>query len=199
MKNKPNNRFIIGLSFTFSLAYSVIRYNIFKEVPWVDFPLFVFNKVLALSSLFLFAIYQYSIVKNKTNFYNTIKDYAIIFGVMHIIISLLILSPSYFPKFYYSLKFNLPGAISLLSGTIAVGLLLLLLRKAAYIKSSYSKYFKNNAAILFFLAIAVHVSTIGFNGWFRMSTWPGGMPPITLISLIIVIIILVLKFLNRKK
>jgi hypothetical protein len=44
---------IIIITTILSIAYAILRYHIFGEVPWKDLPLYVLNKGISLSSLVL--------------------------------------------------------------------------------------------------------------------------------------------------
>ena len=57
---RDNSIIIIIAVFLFSLIYAVLRYNVFKGVPWIDFPTYVFNKVLSLSALILFVLNHFA-------------------------------------------------------------------------------------------------------------------------------------------
>lgn len=43
----------------------------------------------------------------------------------------------------------------------------------------------------------VHVAVMGFNGWIKISTWPGMMPPITLVSFILGVLFLGRRYLIK--
>lgn len=184
MTIKSKKTSIILVSLIIALVYSILRYNVFKDIPWIDFPLYVFNKALSLSAIMLFAYYQYSIINNKLKADKVIRNYAILLVIMHILISFIILKPKYFPKFFDDGSLNIVGVVSLISGVIAIGIILVLL----------SKYFKldkklrlhiNKLANLFYILIAIHVVVFGFDTWFLPSSWPGFMPPITMISFVL--------------
>ena len=40
----------------------------------------------------------------------------------------------------------------------------------------------------------IHVMVMGVSGWSKQETWPGNMPPITLLSVIVPLFVLFLKF-----
>lgn len=180
------------------LLYSIIRYNIFAEVEWIDLPLFVFNKALALSSLILFAHFQFS--KNKPNSGDKkyLREYAIIFIVLHILISAVILTPEYFPKFFNLQKLNVIGVLSIFFGILAFGLLLPLINKNGF-KEIYNRFkSKQTVGNIFFTLTAAHVIIMGFKGWFEPNTWPGGLPPITMISFVVAVFPLMSNLMFRK-
>ena len=180
------------------LSYSILRYNIYSDVPWIDLPLFVFNKSLALCSLILFAHFQYSKSKPNSGEKKYLREYAIIFIVLHILISVLILNPEYYPKFFLLQKLNITGVLSIFFGILAFGLLLPLINKNGF-REIYNRFkSKQNVAIIFFTLTAAHVVIMGIKGWFEPSTWPGGLPPITLLSFIVALFPLIYNLIFRK-
>ncbi len=198
MKKNINPILVIVKAFLFSFIYSLLRYNVFGDTPWEDLPLFVMNKVFALTSIILFSYYQFSIIKSEWDESKIIRDYAVIFGVFHILISTIIISPAYFPKFFNALKFNLIGELSLFLGVIASGLLLILFSKNILESVKNKAEFNNRIAKSFFVFTAAHVIIMGYKGWFEPSSWQGWLPPITLLSFVVAVIPLVYKIIFKK-
>lgn len=183
--------------FTVSIAYATIRYNIFKGVPWTDWPIYVLNKAFAVSSLALLVInvFRYRFIQNRSN--AKIFKFAMFLGFLHILISFALLNPIYYDKYFLNGKLSFLGGISILLGVIATALIF---------NKGFSKELNNNRNakiwVLSFLAFIIgsHAAVTGFQGWFIASAWPGYLPPITLISFLIGLFALVLTFgLKRKK
>ena len=101
-----------------ALLYSIVRYNIFKNVPWSDFPVFIFNKSVALTIVFLMFYYRTSISR-KNMAVESVWSLMYVLVFTHMILSLSILGPSYFSKFYMDGHLNLTGSLSILTGVIA--------------------------------------------------------------------------------
>jgi len=47
------------------------------------------------------------------------------------------------------------------------------------------------------LTAMLHVAIMGYSNWFKVDTWPGYLPPITLIGFVIAAIPLYFKYLKR--
>lgn len=197
MKKKINSFTIIIISFILPLIYAIVRYNIIKGVPWFDFPLYVMNKVFAISSLILFSLYQLSIQKDKLNAIKLYREYAIVLGISHLIISVIIMSPHYFPKYYNDLKFNLTGELSILFGVCAFSIIVLMLTKNLLEGIVNKVKYRDGIAKLFFIFIISHIFITGYSGWLDPGTWPGGLPPITMISFIIAVIPFTMKIISK--
>jgi hypothetical protein len=78
-----------------STVYATARYNVFKGVPWDDWPTYTLNKAFALSSLGLIV---FSIIRTRSAKRHSIgRDMfmAGVFGAIHVILSLTLLSPDY--------------------------------------------------------------------------------------------------------
>lgn len=156
----------------------------FLRSSWIDFPTYVFNKVLSLSALILFVLNHFYKNKKRINSSNFLQEFAIIFVLLHVLISFIVLTPNYFSKFFAESKFNLTGGLSILFGILAIGFLLPLINKSTF-KEIYNRFNnKKFVANIFFVLTTMHVLVMGFKGWFEPQTWPGGLPPITLISFI---------------
>lgn len=182
-----------------SFIYAVVRYNIFKEVPWEHLPLWITNKALAMTATILIG-YAFCAPKSKP-----CKEIGILgfyIAIIHSIISFIILNPSYFAKFFADDgKLNFSGELSILAGVLSLSLLLF----AAY--SSYPA-FSNESEInlklihkLVFWALGlnlIHLLAMGLKGWIKIADWPGYLPPITLLSFIITFIYLSKRILKGK-
>jgi len=181
------------LIFLFTLVYSIVRYNIFKDIPWTDLPLYVINKAVSFSAIIYIAMYIILEKKNYHEISTKIRKYATKVVFTHIAISFIILSPSYYPKFFDGPKLNLIGQLSLLAGIVSFGLInSSWLVKTLKPKMSIS-LFNQYGTELLLLIIALHLFLMGYQGWSTPSNWPGGMPPITLLSFVAAIIPLFVK------
>src|SRR3989338_11414763 len=121
------NVFSIAL-FAVILGYALLRYNIIKGVPWSDLPLFISNKAIALYAVVFIALSF--IIGPLVKFwpgtftrFRPLRKYFGLFGFgfasIHALISLLIFTPQYYPKFFLETgKLNLTGEISMLFGVV---------------------------------------------------------------------------------
>ena len=168
----------------FTLAYSIVRYNVFNNVPWSDLPLYIINKAISFSAIIYVAAYIILEKKDHHEISIKIRKLATAFIYIHLTISLVLLTPSYYQKFFDGTKLNLTGQVSLLGGILALGLLnSVRFTKKLNIKESLS-FFKKYGAEILLLLIAVHLFVMGFKGWISPGNWPGGMPPISMLSFI---------------
>jgi hypothetical protein len=170
-------RWATGCFITFA-CYATIRYNVFKGVPWGDWPVYILNKVFGLASLSLLLIAALQYGFRKCTFNPKLIHVAGLFGIMHSIISSFMLGPVYYPGLFMNGKLTLSAATSMLLGSIVI-LAFVLGGKNAGSRSSTIRI--RGVAVLAFAA-GIHASLLGFQGWVNPREWPGGMPPLTIIS-----------------
>lgn len=164
-----------------STVYATARYNVFKGVPWEDWPTYTLNKAFALSSLGLIV---FSIIRKRS-----VKGHSIgrdmymagVFGTIHVVLSLTLLSPAYYEKFFSQDKLTAAAGLSMALGTVAAAMMF------AGKRPHGDQHADGGVRTLTMLAfiIGLHAMLQGFAGWFAPSTWPGMMPPITLISFLL--------------
>src|SRR3989344_2536001 len=95
---------VIGLS----LAYAIVRYNVVRDIPYSNLPLYIYNKAIALAATLLIGISY--IMGPLARFWPSFRRHLHLrkhlgvtgFGVaaLHAIISLVILTPAYYPRFF---------------------------------------------------------------------------------------------------
>ena len=210
IKTKKNTIIIIVASAIFAVVYSILRYNIFGQVPWKDLPFYVMNKALSLTVIVLFSVsssYKF-FNRNKEQLkqkheilVNTIEPISFLLIIIHVFMSLMLFKPEVFAKFFVENgTISLVGGISMLAGIISF--VLLFMNK---LNSFLNK--KNNATCYFFpvafniiiVFIILHISFMGFNGWLTPKKWHGGMPPISLLAIAFLFLGLIIKILNNNK
>jgi hypothetical protein len=159
-----------------SLAYATVRYNVFKGVPWSDWPVYVVNKALALSSLLLLLTWILRARGGPDESASGLLSSARRLALVHAGLSLAILSPAYFPTFFADGRLNWPSGISLLIGVVAASSL--------HLKSRPTVPWVATARRLGVIALmaGMHAMLNGYGSWLAPATWPGYMPPITLIA-----------------
>ncbi len=190
----------------FCLAYAVIRYNVFKGVEWVHLPLYIVNKSAAFAGVTLIAL-SYVVgkafggpvgsesVRAKAKFLG-LSGFSMI--TVHILMAMVLLSPANYEKFFAaSGKLNLSGELTFLFGVLAYGCLLFpaittlpnmcdALGMGRWLTAQHMGYAT--------LALACgHTFAMGYKGWFDLSTWPGSMPPITLLGFLVALGALAVK------
>ena len=113
----------------FFLLYAVMRYLVFKGVDPVHFPLYIVNKIFSISGMFFLAMsyttakinwpkFQESSIQNQFIKFTGLAGFSLI--AMHVFMSLIIISPAYFPKFYHDGMMNLTGEASMLFGVFSL-------------------------------------------------------------------------------
>jgi hypothetical protein len=163
-----------------SAIYATARYNIFKGVPWSDWPTYTLNKALALAALVLLVS---SVVRMRAAAGPSIAStmyLASLFGFTHVVLSLTLLSPAYYDKFFEAGKLTAAAGLSMLLGTVAAAVMAV----GKGMRTGQDVGGPRNLAILA-LGVGLHAMLQGFAGWFTPSEWPGGMPPITLLSFLL--------------
>ena len=207
--NTLNIRWLTGVLLFFML-YATLRYIVLKGVDPIHFPLYIFNKVISISGIFFLALsYTFGKIgwlrfQDKTIHVQFIKFTGLIgfsLSAIHVFMSLLIISPAYFPKFYEGDMMNLKGELSMLMGvfslyffTIPAITTIPFMQKAVGIK----KWQKGQRMGYFGLLTAlVHTGVMGFSSWFDIDKWPGYLPPITLIGVTLAFIPLFIKVIKK--
>ncbi len=177
-----DRRLLAGLTGA-GLAYAIVRYNVFKGVPWDQLPIYVANKAIAFVGLVMLGLSRVVVEKNRRK--NLGLTGALLVAV-HVLLSLILAWPKYYESFYAATgQMTLSAELSMLAGALGTGGLLWLfyvttVRPVAGQTHRTSLVPGLGRAVLLFTAI--HVALIGMRGWFDFASWPGSLPPITLLS-----------------
>jgi hypothetical protein len=163
-----------------ALLYATVRYNVFKGVPWTEWPTFVVNKAAALGALLLVVLH---LLRRRTRGAGTqghLVSAAAWLAALHVGLSLAILSPASFPKLFVEGKPTTAAAWSILLGALAAA--------GAFAGSRRPDAWSDRAGSLRLGLLAfvpgLHAALLGYEGWFAPSTWPGYLVPITLIAFV---------------
>ena len=169
-----------------SLAYAILRYNVFGTVAWEQLPLFVGNKAIAVTSLVLLGLSRLVADPERR------KDLGLAglaFALVHVLLSFVVIDPAYLPKLFGRAGTLTWGAeTSMLAGGVATVLLLWLAYatlKNPIERQPHATSLLPGIARVMLLLVAVHAATLGYGVWLAPSTWPGSMPPITLWSFLL--------------
>ncbi|MBI2012051.1 ferric reductase-like transmembrane domain-containing protein [Candidatus Daviesbacteria bacterium] len=200
---------IVLIVFCFSLLYSFIRYNLVRNVPLDNLPLFISNKSVALSATILiglsFLLGPLARFWPKTfSPHLYLRKHLGVIGfaiaALHVVMSLVLLNPAYYSKLYAEGgKLNLNGEASILFGILSF-----LIFSAISITSlpPIEKHmlpgqwkFVQRIGYLAYLFVLLHVTIMGYQGWFRADSWQYGLASISLISAIFVLFVLIMRFL----
>ncbi|MBC8069052.1 MAG: hypothetical protein IAG13_12020 [Deltaproteobacteria bacterium] len=175
-------RLVAGV-FMASLAYAVVRYNVFGAVDWQQLPVFVTNKAVSVAGLAMLGISRVVVDKARRKQLGLVG--AALSG-LHVLLSLMVLEPSYLAKLYLPNGAMTGSAeLSMLTGAVATVLLGWLLyatvQRPLDVQSSGVSLVRGLGRFVLVL-VAAHVAFIGWAGWLDVATWPGRLPPITLLS-----------------
>ena len=187
------------------VIYAGVRYHAGKGVPLDQFPLFIVNKALS-----LFALLGYA-AAHATNPARRLwpgLDYSLLNArspmlalatgslAMHIILSLLLMRPEYFPVVFNGSVFSLSGGVSLLAGSMGAVIVASIVHRCTAPHAARMSTALKRSASAALLLMGVHAGLLGWENWFG-AAWPAGMPPITLIAVLAVLAAFVLRAVAR--
>lgn len=194
------------------LAYAVLRYHVAGDVPLRHFPLYVLNKATALAAV-AFVACSYLVGKvfrwhddDKAMRLVVVKFCGLMgffLAAAHTFMALCLLSPSYYAQFYDDDgKMSLVGEVSMLTGVL--GLFFLLSPAIATIPGfarevGGTRWRRGQSlGYLALLLVAVHLVAMGVKGWLTPSRWEGGLPPISLVALLVAATPLAVKWMRER-
>ena len=161
-----------------STLYAVARYNFFGDVGAQNIPVYILNKSISLSSVIFLLLAGWRCTqgnKPDAKFWGTNSLH---FAMVHIVMSFVLLSESYYPKLYSADIMNLNGEACVLFGVLA---------GYFYVLLGFGRR-RHLFLVLKCLAagtICLHLFFMGYFNWFNTADWPGRLPPISLISFLI--------------
>lgn len=194
-----SDRKLLAGSIAAGLAYAIIRYNVFKGVPWEQLPVYVANKAIALAGLMLLGLSRVVVEKHRRK---TLGLTGALLVAVHVLMSLILAGPEYYASFYGATgQMTLSASLSMLLGALGTGGLLWLFYVTT-VRPVRGQSHRTSLVpglgrfILFFTA--AHVALIGVGGWFDVASWPGSLPPITLLSFAIAAILCVMPKVRKR-
>lgn len=179
-----------------SLLYATLRYPVFGGVDWIHFPLYITNKVFALSGFLMLMITSILSLNRQRlqGWYlalyeerNLIGFGSLVLIILHVFISVIILSPEYFDKFFApDGKMNLKGEFSMFFGVAGFAFMWMVNRYFSISgevdpKKKSRKQFKRLINLSVFAGF-LHTSIMGIGSWITPWEWYGYMPPISLVA-----------------
>lgn len=159
-----------------AVAYATLRYNVFGTVLWSDWPIFVLNKALAMTSLLACLVWVWSARRGATGRQAVLATLGARAAVAHVVCSLALLGPAYYPAFFGGERLSWPGSVSLLAGVVTI--VILQTGASGRRDSGGDARWIGGAAF----TAGLHAACYGYSGWLTPSAWPGFLPPITLLS-----------------
>jgi DMSO/TMAO reductase YedYZ heme-binding membrane subunit len=190
-----------------SLAYAVIRYHLAGDVEWRHFPLFILNKATSMAAVTLVACsYLIGKVFRWHDHDKALRLVVVKFcGLMgffmagiHALFSLCMLSPAYYGKYFDEAgRLNLEGEIAMAVGVLALFLLMTpaiatipMMPKAV---GGWRWKRGQRMGYLALILVVAHLIVLGFEGWMKPEGWNGGMPPISLVTVVLALVPLIVK------
>lgn len=186
----------------------------FGTVPVTQIPVYVANKAISLLALGLIGA---SLVVGPlarggraelSGWLATPRGLGLLsaaLALLHVLLSLSILTPAYFAKLHAPAGggLTLGGELALLTGALAatalVGQTAVSLRPAADAQPpalpSRAALRRLGWAVL--LLTGLHCGFLGWPGWLTPGAWPGGLPPITLLAVVYVLVVARVRLLRR--
>lgn len=173
-------------------VYAVVRYNFFGDVSTDNIPTYILNKSISVSSVVFLLLCSWQHAQGNKQVAKFWGTSSLHFAMVHIAISVVLLSESYYPKLYSAGVMNLNGETCILFGVLAGYFYVLLSMRGRRHLSLLIKCLAAGAIIL-------HVFFMGYFNWFNTNNWPGHLPPISLISFLIGIapLVIYLRLLYR--
>lgn len=191
------------------VLYAFIRYNVVRNVPFENFPLFISNKAVAMAATILIGL-SFLLGPLARFWPNVFAAHIYLrkhlgvsgFGLaaLHAIMSLVLLNPANYSRFYTeSGKFNLVGESSMLFGILAflIFATITITSLPPIANHMHPGQWKivQRMGYLAYIFVLLHVVIMGFRGWFRPESWQYGMASISLISALFIIFVLLMRVL----
>ncbi len=180
-----------------ALAYAIVRYHLFGGVEWSHLPAYVMNKSVSLAAIaFLCCSYLTgkwinaypNDVSRRRSLAKFLGLTGLYFAGVHILLTLALLSPLNYPKFFLADggKMNLTGELAILFGALAISFLMFpAITTLPMMYEALGGERWQRAQRMGYWAVAMvagHTLTMGWKGWLDPSGWHGGMPPITMLG-----------------
>lgn len=169
----PTHVLLMGLG----LVYALVRYVMLGSTPPSAIPLFIVNKAVCVHATG--ALWLVVRAKRQGDQRLAARWWGALQAavMLHVVSSVLVLQPTYLAKLFANGRFTLQGEISLLAGALAAGLWVNAhVRKAVGVERAFR---------LGGWLVVAHLLPLGLPGWFRPETWPGWLPPITLLCAVV--------------
>lgn len=188
-KKQDSQGACIAVVMLLSVGYATLRYNVCKGVSWADWPTWTLNKAFAVASLALLLVAVIRWRRCAGASCSRVLSASAGMAAIHVVLSLLMMSPAYYAKFFIDGKLTSPAGWSMFLGVIAA---MIMVRRGSgdtisSTEEAAAKGRKRGVLMVVMVAVlvALHALLQGFSGWFAPRHWPGGLPPITLISFIL--------------
>lgn len=165
--------------FAAALGYATLRYNVLKGVPWADWPAYTINKALAVAALLMIAATVVRL-RRPDKPTSVLMATAGALALAHSLLSFALLNPGYYARLFDAGKLTFAAGLSLTLGAAIMAVMELGARRS----DRWSVPVRHAALALIAFATGVHAALPAVATWFEPATWPGGLPPLTLISFV---------------
>ncbi|WP_243337600.1 hypothetical protein [Anaeromyxobacter soli] len=166
-----------ALAFAGCFAYAFVRYVLVKGEPLASVPLYVTNKALAVVAVLLVGA---AAARPRAAWRSAARTAALLAAALHALASVVLLRPAYLASLYApSGRLSASGELAVLCGASAlVAFGALRLARPAALAAGAARLAAQGALAL----VGVHCAALGAPGWFAPATWPGRLPPLTLLG-----------------
>lgn len=197
---------IVIITFTLSLLYAFMRYNVVRDVPLINFPLYIANKSIAMEATILIGISFLlgPLARFRKSFVESLELRKGLglwgFGMasFHAIASLLLLSPAYYQRLYGE-----AGKLTLQAeGFLAFGILAFLVFAIVSFTSIPGVSSNLDPAkwktiqrlgYIGYIFVLSHVAILGYKGWSRADSYQYGLASISLVSVMFIVFVLLMR------
>ena len=180
------------------MTYAIVRYHVFSGVDWSHLPLFIANKGISLAAIFFIAT-SYLIGKALHVYEDDSRKRLILvkfcgligfsLASMHTLMSLLLIDPAYYPKFFLETgRMNLTGELTLVFGVMSLWCLAITaITSLPFMYDAVGAERWQRGQRMGYLSLALaggHVFVMGISGWLAPGGWHGRLPPVSLLAFI---------------
>lgn len=165
----------------FAFTYAVLRYAGFGHVSPIHIPVYLLNKAVSMTAAFSLLMASLGLIRTQREVFDFWRKACMNLVFIHVLLSLAIFNKGYFPKWFNGDMMSLTGEITLLLGALGVYCFwrLLTFEMTPHVR----KTMMAAASAL----VAGHLFVMGYDGWLTVQQWNGGLPPITLLSFLLVV------------
>ena len=165
----------------FATVYAVIRYAGFANVSPIHIPIYLLNKGISMTAAFSLLMAALGLIRAQRDVFDFWRKACMNLIFIHVIMSLAVFNKGYFPKWFAGDMMTLTGELTLLMGALGVYCFWRLL--TFEMKPHIRRIMMTSASAL----VACHLFIMGYDGWLQVQKWTGGLPPITLLSFLLVV------------
>jgi uncharacterized membrane protein YqjE len=176
--SRSQREFIVILALSAAaIIYATVRYNVFKGVLWADWPAYTINKALAVASLLMIVASVFR-MRRPGRPVSTLMLTAGGLALAHSLLSFALVNPGYYERLFADGKLTFLAGLSLTLGAGIMAVMEIGARRGRV----WSPGIRHNALALTAFATGVHAALPATASWITPATWPGGMPPLTMLS-----------------